>query len=298
MKPKFFITHLYPKQMSIYGDMGNVISMRYRLEKRGFEVVYQVVQPGDKKLPEITDWYFVGGGQDKEQEVIYVDLLRHRNRLVKDIGAGVGLLAICGGYQLLGQSFLTGNGVEVKGLGVFDVVTRAAGSDVKTRCIGNIVTDCQIPELAGVKLVGFENHGGQTYFNNLEIESKFMQKNREMVGFGMKIGSLNQKKFPTGEYVRAGFKKHEKSRYDETKCYPLGVVISGHGNNLVENVEGCVYQNAVGTYLHGSCLPKNPQLADWFIQKALDRAGAKMELAKIDDTISEKTRENLIGRFA
>ena len=246
MNHKFFITHLYPDQMSIYGDMGNIIAMRYRLEKYGFEVVYQTVAPG-QDLPETTDWYFMGGGQDKEQEMIYKDLLLKKTRLVNDIENGVGLLSICGGYQLLGNQFITGNGVEVEGLGVFEVVTKAPGNSVKQRCIGNIVEECLIDELRGQALVGFENHGGQT---ELGVTAK-----------------------------------------------PLGKVISGFGNTYDSGYEGCVYKNAVGTYLHGSCLPKNPQLTDWFIRRAIERKKLVVDMAKIDDTISTKTREYLELRF-
>jgi lipid II isoglutaminyl synthase (glutamine-hydrolysing) len=248
MKPQFFITHLYPDEMSIYGDMGNIIAMRYRLQKYGFDVVYQTVGQG-QDLPATTDWYFMGGGQDKEQEVIYKDLLEKKTQLLSDIEGGVGLLAICGGYQLLGQQFITGNGVDVEGIGVFEVTTKAPGKNVKQRCIGNVVEECMIDDLKGQVLVGFENHGGQTEPVNAET-----------------------------------FK-------------PLGRVIAGYGNANDSGYEGCVYKNAIGTYLHGSCLPKNPQLTDWFIHKAIERRKLVIDLPKIDDTISIKVKECLLQRF-
>jgi lipid II isoglutaminyl synthase (glutamine-hydrolysing) len=248
MKPKFFITHLYPEEMSIYGDMGNIIAMRYRLEKYGFEVVYQTVEQG-QGLPETTDWYFMGGGQDKEQEIIYKDLLTKKSKLMKDVEGGAGLLAICGGYQLLGQKFITGNGIEVEGLGIFDVVTRAPGNSVQQRCIGNIIEECLIDELKGVNLVGFENHGGQTEF------------------------------------------------VSEARCQPLGKVLKGFGNTYDSGYEGCVYKNAVGTYLHGSCLPKNPELTDWFIKNAIQNRKITINFGKINDTLSIKVKEYLSLRF-
>ncbi|MBC7472220.1 MAG: glutamine amidotransferase [candidate division SR1 bacterium] len=234
--------------MSIYGDMGNIIAMRFRLEKYGFEVIYQIVGQG-QDLPETTDWYFMGGGQDKEQEVIYQDLLKKKKKLSKDIENGVGLLAICGGYQLLGKQFITGNGVDVEGLGIFNVITKASGKNVKQRCIGNVVEECMIDELKGQVLVGFENHGGQT------------------------------------EAGLAGSFK------------PLGRVIAGFGNTYDSGFEGCVYKNAIGTYLHGSCLPKNPQLTDWFIHKAIEKQKLVIDLPKIDDMIGIKVRECLLQRF-
>jgi lipid II isoglutaminyl synthase (glutamine-hydrolysing) len=263
---KFFLTHLYPKEMNIYGDMGNIIVLKYRLQKMGYEVLYQTLNQ-NSELPAQTDLYFIGGGQDKEQEIIYQDLLAHKQFLEKDIQRGVGLLAICGGYQLLGKSFITGNGKVVEGLNIFPVETKSPDSTVKSRCIGNLIIQCHIPEIKNTKIVGFENHGGQTYF----LEKNKFNKLQEL-------------------------------------AYPLGKVLLGFGNNSVEKLEGCVLNSAIGTYLHGSCLPKNPQLADWLIYKSL-LAKAKHEkneeilleldskFLNIDDKISLAVQESLIKRF-
>jgi len=262
---KFFLTHLYPKEMNIYGDMGNIIALKYRLAKMGYDVVYQTLNQ-NSSLPSQTDFYFMGGGQDKEQEVIYQDLLSHKSQIDKDIQRGVGLLAICGGYQLLGKSFVTGNGNLVEGLNIFPVETKSPDSSVKSRCIGNLIVDCNIPEIKNTKIVGFENHGGQTYFLDLD-----------------------------------------KMNETQKSAYSLGKVLLGFGNNSVEKLEGCVLNSAIGTYLHGSCLPKNPQLADWLIQKSLI-AKAKYEEnvefksnsssnSLINDEISLATQKSLIQRF-
>ena len=230
---KFYLTHFYPQEMNIYGDMGNIIALTHRLNKMGYEVIYQTLNQ-DSELPTQTDFYFIGGGQDKEQEIIYQNLLKHKIKLEEDIRRGVGLLAICGGYQLLGKYFITGNNTKVEGLDIFPVSTQALSNDVKTRCVGNLIIECNIPDLLGTKLVGFENHGGQTYFIEDSKRTSFQQS-----------------------------------------AYALGKVLQGFVNNSIEKIEGCVLNNAVGTYLHGSCLPKNPQLADWLIYKSL---WAKAEL--------------------
>jgi CobQ-like glutamine amidotransferase family enzyme len=246
-----YVTHLYAKEMSIYGDMGNILALSYRLEKLGWSIIYQPTTIG-QTLPEKTDFYFMGGGQDKEQELIFQDLLGLKDRLLEDLEKGVPMLAICGAYQLLGQKFLTGSGVVIDGLGYLEVETKAPDNSVKSRCIGNIVEECLLPELEGVCLVGFENHGGQTYFTSQE------------------------------------------------KCRPLAKVKRGFGNNRLEKIEGCVRKNTVGTYLHGSCLPKNPELADWFIQKILEVkfTGQKIELdwskLKISDEVVIALRQKLI----
>jgi lipid II isoglutaminyl synthase (glutamine-hydrolysing) len=247
MNQQIFISHLYPKEMSIYGDMGNILAMKFRLQEYGFDVIYQTVGQG-QDLPEKTDWYFMGGGQDKEQEIIYKDLLTKKIQLKKEIENGVGLLAICGGYQLLGKSFLTGNGKQVEGIGLFDVETKAPGNATKDRCIGNIITECMIPELKGEKLIGFENHGGQTEFLSQKISK------------------------------------------------PLGKVLIGKGNNGKSEYEGCVYQHAIGTYLHGSCLPKNPALCDWFIQKILEKKNQTLH-DRLGNEIEEAVRQGLFQRF-
>lgn len=259
MQTDLYITHLYPHEMSLYGDMGNIIAMKYRLKQRGYNVIYQTVGQ-NQPLPERTDWYFIGGGQDKEQEIIYNDLLKKKHTLIADIENGVSLLAICGGYQLLGKSFLTSNEIEVEGIGIFDAVTKAPDKSIKSRSIGNIIVSCSIPELHGVKLVGFENHGGQTSF--IDVDS------------------------------------NNKSQYKTKRgCYPLGEVIVGYGNNTVDKVEGCVYKNAVGTYMHGSCLPKNPELADWFIKKMIAQAGLELNISEVNDDLEYQTKEFLIQRF-
>jgi CobQ-like glutamine amidotransferase family enzyme len=244
--------------MSIYGDMGNIIALKYRLKKYGFKPVYKTVNPGED-LPTDTDIYFMGGGQDQEQFEIFKDLMYKKKQLINDIEDNVSLLAICGGYQLLGEKFTTGDGLIIDGVGVFDVITTAPDTNVKSRCVGNILTECLIPDLLGEKLIGFENHSGQTKFSS------------------------------------------------NKKCKPLAKVIVGFGNNIEKKYEGCVYKNAIGTYLHGSCLPKNPVLADYLIFQAIRRQAEKNILdpkiyietrkIEIDDDIVQKLREQLLVKI-
>ena len=242
--------------MSIYGDIGNVIAMQYILQKIGWEFVYQPIEIG-QNLPEYNDWIFIGGGQDEDQLKITADLLIHKNKILELVEDGVAVLAICGGYQLFGQEFIDANGLQMQGLGVFPMITKYLDSPAKNRCIGNIVLDSKLLEC---KLVGFENHGGQTRFVN-----------------------------------------------DNDKIMALGEVLTGYGNNFKDKIEGCIYKNAVGTYLHGSCLPKNPELTMWFINKIADRKKEKDEIgyglyymikeANINFDIADITKNNLIKRF-
>jgi lipid II isoglutaminyl synthase (glutamine-hydrolysing) len=250
----FYITHLYPMEMSIYGDMGNVLAMQRTLDKLGWKWQYQTVNLG-QDLPLHTDWYFIGGGQDAEQIDVAFDLESKKDQLIEQVESGVGLLSICGGYQLLGREFVTGDGETLKGLNIFPVTTKALSKTIKSRCIGNIIVDSQIVE---TDLVGFENHSGQTYFTS-------------------------------------------------STAQPLGKVKTGFGNNFDEKLEGCVYKNAIGTYLHGSCLPKNPELTMWFINQIADQKTKNNQLSpelyfkiksnKIDNSIAIATNEFLIKKF-
>jgi CobQ-like glutamine amidotransferase family enzyme len=146
------IVHLYPREMNIYGDTGNVLVLRRRLEWRGLPSRVVPVQVGDR-LPTDTDLILGGGGQDAAQGEIGRDFVRRGPQLRAMADDGVVMLTICGSYQLLGHQFLTKDGQVIDGVGVLDVTTR--GSD--TRLIGNnhVQTDWG-------RLVGFENHSGLT----------------------------------------------------------------------------------------------------------------------------------------
>jgi CobQ-like glutamine amidotransferase family enzyme len=146
------IVHLYPREMNIYGDTGNVLVLRRRLEWRGLPSRVIPVQVGDP-LPTDTDLILGGGGQDAAQGEIGRDFVRRGPELRAMADDGVVMLTICGSYQLLGHQFLTKDGQVIDGVGVLDVTTR--GSD--TRLIGNnhVQTDWG-------RLVGFENHSGLT----------------------------------------------------------------------------------------------------------------------------------------
>jgi CobQ-like glutamine amidotransferase family enzyme len=146
------IVHLYPREMNIYGDTGNVLVLRRRLEWRGLPSRVVPVQVGDP-LPTDTDLILGGGGQDAAQGEIGRDFVRRGPELRAMADDGVVMLTICGSYQLLGHQFLTKDGQVIDGVGVLDVTTR--GSD--TRLIGNNHVQTEWG-----RLVGFENHSGLT----------------------------------------------------------------------------------------------------------------------------------------
>ena len=148
------IGHLYPKQMNVYGDMGNILTLQYRLQQRGIEGVYVAVDSLKTISEQKIDILVGGGGQDSNQELVQNDLNKYSSELVKQCEDGMVALMICGMYQLFGNKFILLDGSEVAGICFFDMETRA-GHD---RLIGNVVVRSDYG-----RLVGFENHSGRTY---------------------------------------------------------------------------------------------------------------------------------------
>ena len=155
---KISIGHLYPKQLNLYGDMGNIITLKKRCEWRGIGVNYVEIDLGDK-IPE-CDLYFIGGGQDKEQIDVSKAMYLQKDFLQEQRDKNAVFLGICGGYQLLGHSYQPFDGEKLSGVGLLDAYTVAG----KKRFIGNVTahTDFLTPDT----LVGFENHSGLTYLQN------------------------------------------------------------------------------------------------------------------------------------
>lgn len=155
---KLVLTYLYPDLMNTYGDRGNIIALERRCAWRGIELEVRSCTLGERLDPSSTDLLFFGGGQDREQSVVADDLRDKAGAIKEAVEEGAALLAVCGGYQLLGQYFRTASGDEIPGIGLFDAWTIAG----ERRCIGNIVIRCDWDPL-GRTLVGFENHSGKTY---------------------------------------------------------------------------------------------------------------------------------------
>ena len=156
------ILYLYPDMLELYGDYGNIQVLKYRIEKRGYKCNIITYTVGDDK-PDFTkyDIVFAGGGADQEQGILVNDLLSLKDNIKSALESGVFFLLICGAYQLFGKYYKDASGNIIPGLEIFDYYT-IANTDKKKRCIGNIVLDV---ELNGekTKVIGFENHGGQTY---------------------------------------------------------------------------------------------------------------------------------------
>lgn len=231
------ILQLYPKDMNIYGDNGNLQVIIRRLEWYGYIPEVIAYNPGDT-LPKNPDIILGGGGQDSGQEKIHADLLSIGPKLKEWSEAGKPMLLVCGLYQLFGHFFQTLNGTILEGIGVLDVKTYGTTE----RLIGNIVTSSA--EFGTI--IGYENHSGQTFLGD-----------------------------------------------DAT---PLAEVIKGAGNNSKDGLEGARVRNTIGTYLHGSVLPKNPTLADFLIKTAVTKKFGEFSHDLIDDSFADKARDIAASR--
>jgi CobQ-like glutamine amidotransferase family enzyme len=153
------VLSLYPEQMNIYADRGNILFLRRRCEWRGIGFAHAGAGPGESVDPAGHDLFYVGGGQDRDQRMVAADMVAtKRDSLAAAVADGAALLAVCGGYQLLGHSYQLG-AEKLPGLGIADLETvREPGE----RLIGNVAIEVDLG--AGPRLIaGFENHGGRTY---------------------------------------------------------------------------------------------------------------------------------------
>lgn len=156
------ILYLYPDILELYGDFGNIQVLKYRLEQRGINVTIVPYSIGDS-APNFNDYdlVFAGGGADQEQSILSEDLLKYKDNIKEAIDNGVFFLLICGSYQLFGKYYKGVEGNIIPGLEIFDYYTEAI-ADRKSRCIGNIVLNVNLNGKE-TKVIGFENHGGQTF---------------------------------------------------------------------------------------------------------------------------------------
>jgi len=238
----FIVGWLYPDLMNIYGDRGNILTLLKRAEWRDYDAGVVELGRGITSRMDEVDVFFFGGGQDREQALVYQDLVESKQApLSRAAASGAGILAVCGGYQLLGHYYQTAEGERFPGIGLIDVRTEAG----RRRFIGDVVVDAALVDIEPATLVGFENHSGRTYLG--------------------------------------------------PQAKPLGRVRLGFGNNGEDHTEGCLQGGVIGTYLHGSLLPKNPQLADYLIRSALRRRGGG-ELAPLDDSAELAAHERILER--
>ncbi len=160
---KLTIHHLYADMMNLYGDRGNVISLKKRCEWRGIAVEIVDVGLGERVSPTGCDIFLFGGGQDREQALLAEDLSGSKGADLRSIVENGGVvLGVCGGYQLMGHYYETLEGEKLPGVGVFDLHTKPGAPD-EARLIGNVLVRVSLEDASTKEAVGFENHGGRTY---------------------------------------------------------------------------------------------------------------------------------------
>lgn len=159
---------MYPDLLNVYGDVGNILILKYRAENRGIKTVISHVSVNDNFDAEKYDIVFFGGGQDYEQSIVSDDLkTKKRNDVIRYIEDSKVFLSICGGYQLLGKYYVTPKGEEIEGLHALNIYTTAGDK----RFIGNTVIYNQD---FNETYVGFENHSGKTYIGSLKPLGKVL----------------------------------------------------------------------------------------------------------------------------
>lgn len=226
------VVQLYPDDMNIYGDWGNVLTVLKRATWHGIHTELVNYNPGDP-FPEHADIIIGGGGQDSGQLKVQADLQKIAPRLHELADSNTPMLMVCGLYQLFGRFFKTRSGQTIPGIEIFHAETHAGPE----RLIGNITTT---NEQFG-DIIGYENHSGQTFL--------------------------------------------------DSDMQPFGTIIRGAGNNGQDDTEGCIYRNVIGTYLHGSLLPKNPTIADALIEEAMKNKYGEFTPTVIEDRFAHKARD-------
>ncbi len=169
---KIRVGHLYPDYLNIYADRGNIAVLAARARARGHELDVLAIGMRDPVPIGTVDLFYVGGGQDREQELVAHDLVAKAEPLREAVERGAAFLAVCGGYQLLGRSYLDGAGNELSGIGLLPLHTVAGDR----RMIGDVLLDC---DWAGETLAGFENHAGRTI-----LDAGAEPLGRVVAGFG------------------------------------------------------------------------------------------------------------------
>jgi lipid II isoglutaminyl synthase (glutamine-hydrolysing) len=229
---KIVVGHLYPDYLNIYADRGNIAVLARRAAWRGYELDVRSISVGEPVRAGEHDLLYVGGGQDREQALVAQDLVAKSEGVREAVADGTALLAVCGGYQLLGRSYRDFHGADLPGIGLFPLETVAGD----TRMIGDVLLECELEPGVRRTLAGFENHAGRTHL--------------------------------------------------DPGVQPLGRVVAGFGNDGESGWEGCRVGRAVGTYLHGPLLPRNPWFADWLLAQALARRlGEPPEFEPLQDEL-------------
>lgn len=239
------VAWMYHDIMDLYGDKGNMMVLKKRSNDRGIDFQLDTIGIDQEADLSEYDLIFLGGGADKEQMSLIPDLLARKENIQKAMDENTFVLLICGGYQLFGKYYEAADHSKIPGLGFYEYYTDTGKEG--SRCIGNVVIEAKLDDLE-TKIIGFENHGGQT----LNVE------------------------------------------------HPLGKVLKGYGNSFEAGYEGFYDGKILGTYLHGPLLPKNPDVADFVIFKALKKRNPDLkytDLPVLDNHWEDLARKAILDKL-
>jgi hypothetical protein len=264
------IVHLFPDVLRFYGDGGNVGALVSRAAERSIATEVTQVPVGAARIPP-ADVVLIGGGQDREQITVAVELERLGGQLTDLVAEGTALLAVCGGYQNLGIRYRTSLGDELPCPGLLPVTTDAiAGS---RRLVG--------PVLAQVS-------------GDLALE-----------GRPRAAGEPPGDRHPAADRTVVGFENHGGRTTLEPGARPFATIEIGHGNNDLDGTEGVLVLPGqgglrglrIGTYLHGPLLPRNPHLTDAVIAMALAHGDDPVTLAPLEDGLAWSAHDAACARL-
>ena len=257
--PPLRVVSLYPDVMNVYADRGNLITVRHRAAEYGIALHEFDVSLGDP-LPSEADLVLIGGAQDREQHRVAHELADRGNTLRDWAEHDTAMLTVCGGFQLFGRWYRDKNGIVLPGAALFDVTTVSPGAAPRGRSAG------RSPHAA--RAVG-----------DILIESTLPD-----------VGPRAERDSELVEIV--GFENHAGRTYLGPTARPFGHVRYGRGNNGDDGSEGAIYRQAIGTYLHGSVLPKNPRLLDHLLAAALThRLGEPVTLPELPAPYADRAHD-------
>ena len=261
------VGHLYPEIMSGCGDRGNVAAIAARCGWRGIATDVRDLRLGDPVGPGEVDLFVIGNGGEFHQRLIAADLADVKGPgICEAVDEGAALLAVGAGYELLGRFYQPSRGVELPGARLFDTWTIQRGADLTT-------ASCTLAEARAGRAIG-------------DLLVRW-----DCAGPGGRPPGTPG----GGDDLLVGFENHSARTYLGPTASPLGQVVAGHGNNG-DGGEGVRLGNAIGTYLRGPCLPRNPALTDFLIRAALQRRYGEAELGPLPDQLEHAARDAAMAR--
>ena len=281
-KMKLKICHLYPDILNLYGDRGNIITLQKRCEWRGISCEVVELCAGDDTDFDSIDLFFIGGGQDFDQYALMDDFGIGKagskaDRLCQAIENNKVVLAICGGYQLLGKYYVDPKGVRTEFLGALPLYTQAPQTTKACQAIQS----------------GQDSSAAQS----AQLDQTTQPDQTMQPGQGRLIGNMafEVESLPQKPIV-VGFENHVGRTYLCEGATPFGKIKAGFGNNGQDKTEGIIYKNVFGTYAHGPLLPKNPIIADELLSRALMLRYDRVILSEINDNLETRAHDSVLKK--